>query len=114
MPEERRKAAHVSPVSILPIRPGRTVSYNERAIAAKSSGPNVNANHLTRLFRFESLRVSHLNALDKSPSAHYNNRRWFAGAVAQRERASFARKRPGVRIPPAPPDLAVAVSVKVG
>lgn len=26
------------------------------------------------------------------------------GAVAQRERASFARKRSGVRVPPAPPE----------
>ena len=83
-------------------------------MAVKSSGPKDTVHHLSRLFRFESLRLSHLNALDKSASAHYNNRRWSAGAVAQRERASFARKRPGVRIPPAPPDSVVAVSVKVG
>ena len=30
----------------------------------------------------------------------------LTGAVAQWERASLARKRPGVRIPPAPPDFA--------
>ena len=48
--------------------------------------------------------------LDNTPNAHYNNLRWSAGAVAQWERASLARKRPGVRIPPAPPGSARRVN----